>query len=189
MSDRVLSTSLRFVSNVTFIVTYLVVSRYTHPTGIDYSVKLQLAINKTGKKLASEQRVKRINHWNMLMLETIPVHTQGISKPLLVEQRKSHSRKRLAHHEQKQQRGMFCKKRYFRNFAKFTGKHQRQSFFFNKVAGWGKISKFCEFCKILGTPYLQNTSGRLLLFQLQMQQSNYRSVMGKPGGKYRKCLR
>ena len=30
---------------------------------------------------------------------------------------------------------VFCKKGVLRNFAKFTGKHQCQSLFFNKVAG------------------------------------------------------
>ena len=30
---------------------------------------------------------------------------------------------------------VFCKKGFFRNIAKFTGKHLRQSLFFNKVAG------------------------------------------------------
>ena len=30
---------------------------------------------------------------------------------------------------------VFCKKGVLRNFAKFTGKHLRQSLFFNKVAG------------------------------------------------------
>ena len=30
---------------------------------------------------------------------------------------------------------MFCKKGVFRNFAKFTGKHMCQTFFFNKLAG------------------------------------------------------
>ena len=30
---------------------------------------------------------------------------------------------------------VFCKKGVLRNFAKFTGKHLRQSRFFNKVAG------------------------------------------------------
>ena len=30
---------------------------------------------------------------------------------------------------------VFCKKGVLRNFAKFTGKHRRQSLFFNKVAG------------------------------------------------------
>ena len=34
----------------------------------------------------------------------------------------------------KQQPEVFCKKGVLRNFAKFTGKHQRQSLFFNKVA-------------------------------------------------------
>ena len=40
---------------------------------------------------------------------------------------------------------MFCKKGVLRNFAKFTGKHLCLSLFFNE------------------TPFLQNTSGRLLL--------------------------
>ena len=31
---------------------------------------------------------------------------------------------------------MFCKKGVLRNFAKFTGKHLRQSLFFNKVEGF-----------------------------------------------------
>ena len=42
------------------------------------------------------------------------------------------------------------RKGVLRNFAKFTGKDLCQSHFFNKVAG-------------LRTPFLQNTSGRLLL--------------------------
>ena len=32
---------------------------------------------------------------------------------------------------------VFCKKGVLRNFTKFTGKHLRQSLFFNKVAGLG----------------------------------------------------
>ena len=43
---------------------------------------------------------------------------------------------------------MFCKKGVIRNFAKFTGKHQCQSLFFNKDA-WGLQQVFpCEFCEI-----------------------------------------
>ena len=65
---------------------------------------------------------------------------------------------------------VFCKKSVFR---KFTGKHLRQSRFFNKVAGlrpvtllkkrlWHKCFpvNFAKFLRIL---FLQNTSGRLLL--------------------------
>ena len=33
---------------------------------------------------------------------------------------------------------VFCKKAVLRNAAKFTGKRQRQSLFFNKVAGLGQ---------------------------------------------------
>ena len=61
-----------------------------------------------------------------------------------------------------------------RNFVKFTGKHLCQSLFFNKVAGvrpatllkkrlWHRCFPV-NFAKFLRTPFLQNTSGRLLLF-------------------------
>ena len=59
------------------------------------------------------------------------------------------------------------------NFAKFTGKHLCQSLFFNKVAGlrlatllkkrlWHRCFPV-NFAKFLRTPFLQNTSRRLLL--------------------------
>ena len=58
--------------------------------------------------------------------------------------------------------------------SKFTGKHVCQSLFFNKVAGlrhatllkkklWHR-SCSVNFAKLLRTPFLQNTSGRLLLY-------------------------
>ena len=75
---------------------------------------------------------------------------------------------------QKQPPEVFCKKSVFRNFPKFTGKHLYLSLFFNKVAGlrpqpatllkkrlwhrWFPVN----FAKFLRTPFLQNTSGRLL---------------------------
>ena len=55
---------------------------------------------------------------------------------------------------------VFCEKGVLRNFAKFTGKHLRQSLFLNKVAGLRpEVCNFveketlvqvfsCEFCKI-----------------------------------------
>ena len=67
------------------------------------------------------------------------------------------------------------KKVVLRNFSKFTGKHLCQSLFLNKVAGLRPkacnfIKKetpaqvfFVNFEKFLRTPFLQNTSGRLLL--------------------------
>ena len=65
------------------------------------------------------------------------------------------------------------KKGVLRNFAKFTRKHLCQSLFFNKVAGlrpanllkkrlWRRYFPV-NFSKFLGTPFLQNTSGLLLL--------------------------
>ena len=63
----------------------------------------------------------------------------------------------------------------FRNFAKFTRKHLRQSLFFNKVAGCESVRHAtllkkrlvqvfsCQFCEIFKSTFLQNTYGRLLL--------------------------
>ena len=61
-----------------------------------------------------------------------------------------------------------------RNFTKFTGKHLCQSLFFNKVAGLSPATLLekrlwhrcfpVNFAKSLRTPFLQNTSGRLLLY-------------------------
>ena len=65
---------------------------------------------------------------------------------------------------------MFYKKAVHRNFAKFTGKHLSQSLFFNKVASFSlwkeRLWHRCfhvNFVRFLRTPFLQNTSGRLLL--------------------------
>ena len=59
---------------------------------------------------------------------------------------------------------MICKKGALRNFAKFTGKHQCQSLFYNKVAGlrsdfrpWYKCFPV-NFANFLRTPFLLNTS-------------------------------
>ena len=68
------------------------------------------------------------------------------------------------------------KKGVLRNFTKFTGKHLCQSLLFNKVAGlrpatllkkrlWHRCFPV-NFAKFLRTPFLQNTSGRLLLNKL-----------------------
>ena len=46
---------------------------------------------------------------------------------------------------------VFCEKFGLRNFAKFTGKHLRQSLFFNKVAGLKLISKNTFFTEHLWT--------------------------------------
>ena len=64
------------------------------------------------------------------------------------------------------------KKGALRNFAKFSGKHLCQSLFFYKVAGIRPSTLFIKklwhscfpvnFAKFLGTPFLQNTSRRLL---------------------------
>ena len=52
------------------------------------------------------------------------------------------------------------KKGLLRNFTKFTGKHLCQILFFNKVV----FRCFrVNFVKFLRTPFLQNTSGRLLV--------------------------
>ena len=63
---------------------------------------------------------------------------------------------------------VFCKKGALRNFIKFTGKHLCQSLIFNKVLLKMRLWHRCfpmNFVKFLRTPFLQNTSGRLLLTQ------------------------
>ena len=74
---------------------------------------------------------------------------------------------------QKQPPEVFYKKGVLRNFVKFTGKHLCQSLFFNKVGGLrpAALSKktlwhTCfpvNFEKFQRTPFLQKSSGRLLL--------------------------
>ena len=64
---------------------------------------------------------------------------------------------------------VFCKKDVLRNFAKFTGKHLRQSLSFNKVAGLRPATLLkkrlrlrylpVDFPKFLRTLSLQNTPG------------------------------
>ena len=75
---------------------------------------------------------------------------------------------------QKQPPEVFYKKCVLKSFAKFTGKHLRQSLCFNKVAGLTlatllekRLWHWCfpvNFAKCLRTPFLQNSSWRLLLF-------------------------
>ena len=69
---------------------------------------------------------------------------------------------------------VFCKKGVLWNFSKFTGKHLYQSLFFNRVAGLRAVTSLkkrlwhrcfpISFAKFLKTPFLQNTSRRLLLY-------------------------
>ena len=74
---------------------------------------------------------------------------------------------------QKQPTQLFYKKSVLRNFTQFTGKYLRQSPSFNKVAGLRpatllkkKLWYRClpvNFVELLRTPFLKNTSGRLLV--------------------------
>ena len=69
---------------------------------------------------------------------------------------------------------VFCKKDGLRNFAKFTGKYLCQSLFLQKRL-WHKCFPV-NLAKFLRTPFLQNTSGRLLLllaFQKQPPEVFY----------------
>ena len=74
------------------------------------------------------------------------------------------------------------RKGVLRNFAKFTGKHMCQRL--KKVAGLRPAvllknsllaQVFSSSSKILRTPFLQNSSGRLLLL-IPKLASNFRSV-------------
>ena len=89
----------------------------------------------------------------------------------------SSSEKKLFHtlkkNNRKQPREMFCKKCVLRNFTKFTGKNLCQGLFFSQGAGLRPSTllkkRLCQrdfsvdFMKFLRTPFLQNTTGRLLL--------------------------
>ena len=55
------------------------------------------------------------------------------------------------------------KKSVLKTLAKFTGKHLCQSLFLNKVSGLWHRCFPVNFAKFLRTPFLQNTSRRLLL--------------------------
>ena len=65
---------------------------------------------------------------------------------------------------QKQPPEMFMQKSVLRNFTSFEKKHLCQSFFFSKVAGLWPANFAANFVKYLRIPFLQNTSGRLLLY-------------------------
>ena len=85
-------------------------------------------------------------------------------------------------------RRCFIKKGVTKNFAKFTGKHLCQSLFFNKVAGvrtatllkkrlWFRCFPV-NLAKFLRTPFLQNTSGRLLLkYRQHLLSQTYRWLL------------
>ena len=91
----------------------------------------------------------------------------------------SHHEKRilsLTHRDfefQKQPPELFCTKGVLRNFTKFAGKYMCQSLFFSKVADLRpatllkkRLRHRCfpvSFVKFLRTPFVQNTSERLLL--------------------------
>ena len=50
--------------------------------------------------------------------------------------------------EQKQPPKVFYKKRFLKNFAKFTGRYLCQSLFLNKVAGFRVLQSFEKVCAI-----------------------------------------
>ena len=79
------------------------------------------------------------------------------------------------------------RKGVLRNFAKLRGKHLCQVLFFNKVAGpepatllkkrlWRRCFPV-NFAKFLGTPFSQNTSGRLLLDKQHFLAENPSKVL------------
>ena len=95
-------------------------------------------------------------------------HTEA--ELLLFEYYSNFSSTRSSHQKCSIQIGVFS------NFTKFAGKHLWQSLFFNKVTGprpatllkkrlWHRYFPV-NFVKFLGTPFLQNTSGRLLLIHV-----------------------
>ena len=82
---------------------------------------------------------------------------------------------------QKQPPEEFWKKGVLSNFVKFTGKHLCQGLFLNKVTGFsfgkGRLWHRCfhvNFVKFLRTPFLQNTSERLLLSLWEDRSFHYK---------------
>ena len=72
------------------------------------------------------------------------------------------------------------KKDVLRNFAKFTEKHLCQGLFMSEPKDCNFITKILwhrcfpvNFAKFLRTPFLQNTSGRLLLFRVNRVSDYY----------------
>ena len=74
----------------------------------------------------------------------------------------------------------FFKKGVMRNFSKFTKKHLCRNLFLEKI----KLCRFaasfktrgaqvfsCEYCEIIRTPYLQNTTRQLLLVKAVLANS------------------
>ena len=62
---------------------------------------------------------------------------------------------------------VLCKKGVLRNFTKFTGKHQCQSLFFNKVAGMrqsGAVWCLLLYCHGMGLKLNSQLSRKLVLF-------------------------
>ena len=60
-----------------------------------------------------------------------------------------------------------------KSFAKSAGKHLCQRLFFNKVAGLRSATLFKNrLAKLLRTPFVLNTSGRLLLWTPASEGSN-----------------
>ena len=100
-------------------------------------------------------------------------------------------------------RRCFVKKDVLRNFAKFTGKQPCQSLYFNKVAGLRpatllkkRLWHSCfpvNFAKFLRTPFLQNSSRRLLLNQFQQSDAFHIETSylicnaNQMAGSYMKC--
>ena len=83
----------------------------------------------------------------------------------------------------KQPPEVLCKKGVLTNFTKFTGKDLCQSLFFNKVAGLSPATLLkkrlwyrcfhVNFAELLRTRFLQNTSGRLFLHFLRLQEYSF----------------
>ena len=71
------------------------------------------------------------------------------------------------------------KKGFLKNFPKFTGKHLRQSLFFNKVVGLTPLAQVfpCEFCEIskniFFTEHLSTSAKRYLLTFNKEPRVNY----------------
>ena len=146
MFNGVLSTPLRFVSNVSHVVTYLVVCRQTHAMGTEYPVKLQLDRNKAGGKKnliwVTREKNKPLeyayaednSHSCLGHRRNMISWIEGISFKVSFKTRKKNAcasqRKSISSFSHKQTPEVFCKKRCLQKFRKCHRKTPVPEFLF-----------------------------------------------------------
>ena len=100
---------------------------------------LKLTLKHTSKYNSWEDlqryKLKRRSNFNPIKFSAL-FHWKGIYKNVY---KGLHKETENNWNSRSSRPGVFCKKSFLRNLAKFTGKHLRQSLFFNEVAGLIKL--------------------------------------------------